>query len=96
MVFLTNNADEGHNAASSNIAFVMKDGTVEYVPIADFMEEITNNEKAAIKGTLKIDGFVIDVLAADIRQKGTAGSYSMTIFVLPDGSYIKYDTSTLN
>lgn len=88
---------EGQDASKNSVAFIMEDGTVEYVSGENMVTEIVNNGIANIKGTLSIDGFVIDAFTVDVGEDGAkAGGYATTIFVLSDGSYIKYDTSMLN
>ncbi len=84
---------EGHDALYDSVAFIMEDGSVEYLSLNDALEKSDFN----IKGKLKIDGFVVDAFTIGVGQEGApAGGYGSTIFVLADGSYVKYDTSMLN
>lgn len=84
---------EGHDALYDSVAFIMEDGSVEYLSLNDALEKSDFN----INGKLKIDGFVVDAFTIGVGQEGaSAGGYGSTIFVLADGSYVKYDTSMLN
>ncbi len=88
---------EGQDASMNSVAFIMEDGTVEYVSGESMVTEIVDNGVANIKGTLSIDGFVIDAFTVGVGEDGAkAGGYATTIFVLSDGNYIKYDASMLN
>ena len=89
-------AGEGQDSSLSNVAFIMEDGTVKYIPAESLVKEIVDNGSATIKGTLKIDGFVVDAFTVGVGEEGATGGYATTIFVLSDGSYIKYDASMLN
>lgn len=84
---------EGQDALDDSVAFIMEDGSVEYLSLNDALE----NSDFSINGKLKIDGFVIDVFTIGVGQEGAStGGYGSTIFVLADGSYVKYDASMLN
>ena len=89
-------AGEGQDASSSNVAFIMEDGTVSYIPAEELVQEVVNNGSATIKGILNIDGFVVDAFTVGVSEEGSIGGYATTIFVLSDGTYIKYDNSMLN
>lgn len=80
---------EGHDAAEDSIAFILENGDVEYIPLAEALQV----NDFAIKGKLKIDKPVIDIFEIGVSQD--VGGYASTIFVLSDGSYIKYDKSLL-
>ncbi|MBR2709553.1 hypothetical protein IKE72_00535 [Candidatus Saccharibacteria bacterium] len=83
-------ASAGQDASMGNIAFIMEDGTVQYVPIKEAVESDT----PTIKGKIAIDGFVTDAFTVNINEGGTGG-YAATIFILSDGSYIQYSDSML-
>ncbi len=84
---------EGHDALYDSVAFIMEDGSVEYLSLNDALEKSDFN----INGKLKLDGFVVDAFTIGVGQEGASvGGYGSTIFVLADGSYVKYDTSMLN
>ena len=89
-------AGEGQDASSSNVAFIMEDGTVSYIPAEELVKGVVNNGSATIKGTFNIDGFVVDAFTVGVSEEGSIGGYATTIFVLSDGTYIKYDDSMLN
>lgn len=95
-IYKTVIAGEGQDASTSNVAFIMEDGTVSYLPTENLVKEIKNDGAASIKGTLKIDGFVVDAFTVGVREDGIVGGYVTTIFVLSDGTYVKYNTSMLN
>lgn len=87
---------EGQDGTLSSVAFIMEDGTVEYIPSIDLVTDMVTNGVSNIKGTLSIDGFVIDAFQVGVGNKdGSAGGYATTIFVLSDGSYVKFDESML-
>lgn len=83
-------AGAGHDARWANIAFIMEDGTVEYIP----MEAIRNGD-FTVKGKLAIDGFVVDAIEVGVGEEGVSGGYRATIFVLSDGSYIEFSEAML-
>lgn len=89
-------AGEGQDSSMSNAAFIMEDGTVSYLPVEDLVKGVVNDGVATIKGTLKIDGFVVDAFTVNVSEDGATGGYATTIFVLSDGTYVKYDASMLN
>lgn len=82
---------EGHDALYDSIAFIMEDGSVEYFVLNDALGQSDFN----IKGKLTIDGFVIDAFTVGVGEEGTIGGYASTIFILSDGTYLKYDESML-
>ena len=73
----------------------MTDGTVSYIPNADLANGLVNGGTATIKGTLNIDGFVVDAFTVSASDGGMGG-YATTVFVLSDGTYVTYDDSMLN
>lgn len=90
-------AGEGQDSSLSNVAFIMEDGTVSYIPAEELVRGVVDNGSATIKGTLNINGFVVDAFTVEVGEEGsTAGGYATTIFVLSDGTYVKYDGSMLN
>ena len=82
---------EGQDNGGSNIGFIMTDGTVQYFPFVEAM----NNNSFVIKGKLGLDGFITNAIniTAGPTDPGVVGGYGSTIFVLRDGSYVKYDES---
>lgn len=82
---------EGHDALYDSVAFIMEDGSVEYLVLNDALERSDFN----IKGKLDIDGFVIDAFTVGVGEEGAVGGYASTIFILSDGTYLKYDESML-
>ena len=84
---------EGQANQDDVIGFVMTDGTVQYMPFYESMR----SGSYTIKGTMNVGGFVRDVIG-DVNVWNTevpAGGYGTTIFVLGDGSFVKYDSSML-
>lgn len=75
-------------AAFTNIGFIMTDGTVKYIPY----ESITNKD-FSVKGTLNIDGYVVSTTEVSVHN-GMSG-YAATVFVLRDGTFVKFDDSML-
>ena len=84
----------GHDNLYNNIGFIMDNGTVQYIPLFDAIE----NNDFSIKGALNIDGYVIDAfrVGAGPADPNAHGGYNTTIFVLSDGSYLEYSDSMLN
>ena len=80
----------GHDNSENVIGFIMTDGTVKYIPLYDAIER----NEFAVKGSLKIDGYVIDKCDINVGE-GMTG-YHSTVFVLSDGTFIEYDKSMLN
>ena len=85
---------QGQDNSDSNIGFIMTDGSVYYFP---FVEAMKNND-FGIKGKLNVDGFVTDAIeiTAGPTDPGVAGGYGSTIFILKDGTYVKFDETMLN
>ena len=56
------------------------------------------NNDFSIKGKLNVDGFVTDAIeiTAGPTDPGVAGGYGSTIFILKDGTYVKFDETMLN
>ena len=81
----------GQMKMNENIGFIMQDGTVQYF---DFNNAVANNDFSVKK--LNIDGFVVDALDMGVGSTGSsAGGYVATVFVLSDGSNVKYTESML-
>ena len=87
---------EGQDGSTSSVAFIMEDGTVSYSPAEELVRNVVNNGAGTAKGILKINGFVVDAFTVGVREDGIMGGYVTTIFVLSDGTYVKYDPSMLN
>lgn len=86
---------EGQDNLHSKIGFIMTDGTVQYFPLIESM----SNDSFVIKGEIKIDGFItdaIEITAGPTESSTHGGGYGSTVFVMSDGSYVKFDESMLN
>lgn len=83
---------EGQSNNESNIGFIMTDGTVQYFPFFKAMESKT----FAAQGKLRIDGFVTNAIKVGAHPVNSpVGGYGSTVFLLRDGSYVKYDETML-
>lgn len=76
---------KGQMTVHSKVAFIMEDGSVEYLS----MEDAILRNDFAVKGKVKVDKPVVDILEA------TTQSYGVSILVFADGSYVEYDDSML-
>lgn len=82
----------GQMKMDDNIGFILEDGTVEYFKFSDAIANSNINVKK-----LNINGSVVDAFDVGINPTTSpVGGYVSTIFVLADGSYVKYDESMLN
>ena len=71
------------------IGFIMTDGSVRYLSFYGVM----NNGDYTLK-TLNLDGKVVDAIKVTTGQKGaTAGGFITNVFVLADGTVLKFDES---
>ena len=81
----------GQDSGLDRLGFIMADGSVKYtLPI----HEAVSSNDLSIKGNLAVEGKVndaVDVSVAD-AERGYGG-YGATVFVLSDGSYVKYNDS---
>lgn len=77
----------GQDGSGQNIGFIMTDGTVQYFPLADAIK----NDDFSIKGTLAIDGNVVDVVYTSIH----ADNYNSgaELFILDNGTIIRFRES---
>ena len=83
---------EGHDGGGDSIGFIMTDGQIKYLPL---YESIKEND-FRIRGTVKVDGRVVDVLKILVNfTNNRTGGYASSVFVLSDGSFVKYDSSML-
>ena len=82
---------QGHDNSNSNIGFIMTDGTIQYFSFIESMESKT----FAVKGTLGIDGFIVDSFEVSVSTGSPIGGYGSTAFILSDGSVVKFDESML-
>ena len=75
-----------------NLGFIMLDGTVYYVNLADAIEK----NDFAVKGPLNIAGYVTDSIVVELEptEENPAGGLS-SVFVLQDGSMLEFDKSML-
>lgn len=84
---------EGQENSGNSIGFIMTDGTVQYFPLW----EAVLNDDYSIRGTANIDGYVVDALDIAVSPTDSpVGGYGSTVFVLSDGSYVKYDKSIVD
>lgn len=82
----------GQDHSNTRIGFIMTDGSVKYtLPI----QEAVSNNDFGIKGNLGIDGEVSDVLDASIYEVELYTGYVSSIFILKDGSFVKFDESMI-
>ena len=80
-------AGEGQGVYLDEVAFIMTDGSVQYIKLSDLVDD----GNATVQGTYPIDGFVVDGITANAFTKGSLyGGYSTTIFILSNGSQISY------
>ncbi len=90
-ILLTNTMLEGFK---NGIGFIMTDGTVQYVPVDEQSGNTFN-----VKGTLKIDGFVVDGIGAGIKENiysNEAGNSGWaTLLILNDGKTLRLDAAML-
>lgn len=70
------------------IGFIMTDGTVKYFSFYDVM----NDGSYSIK-KLDLDGKVVDIVKITSGRNGTVGGYITNVFVLKDGSVVRFDES---
>ncbi len=86
---------EGHEASGDIAAFIMEDGTVQYLKLQEAFDNMDFN----IKDKINIDGFVTDIFnigAGFYDDNGEfLGSGGSTVFILRDGTYLKYDPSSM-
>lgn len=69
------------------LGLIMTDGTVKYVPLNG-----NSGSSFAVKGTLNIDGFVVDAIGAEVKpNEYVEGSDWSTLFVLKSGKVLKFD-----
>ena len=82
----------GQMNLQNKIGFIMTDGSIKYIPMYDAVE----NNDFSVKGSLKIDGYVVDAVNVAVKdiERGYGG-YRATGFVLRDGAYLEYDDSML-
>ena len=73
----------------------MEDGTVQYLKLQEAFDNMDFN----IKDKINIDGFVTDIFnigAGFYDDNGEfLGSGGSTVFILRDGTYLKYDPSSM-
>ncbi len=86
---------EGNGTGDEKIGFLMEDGSVWYVEVYDNDFNINKNMEAK---KLNIDGFVKDIVSVTYTENADApaGGYGSTVFVMGDGSFVKYEESMLN
>ena len=74
--------------ADPYVGFIMKDGSVKYFSFFDAM----NKNEYTLK-TLNLDGKVVDSLKMTSDDEGGIGGYVTNVFVLDDGTFVKFDNS---
>lgn len=75
----------------SGLGLIMTDGTVKYVPLDE-----TSGNVFSVKGVLNLDGYVVDVIGAEIRQNQyLEGSDWSTLFVLKSGEVVEFSETVL-
>lgn len=79
----------GQDKTTNNVGFIMSDGAVQYLPLAD----IINGNDGATPKKLNLGGFVVDAIGIQVSE-ASSGHFS-TIFVLKDGSTVQFDESML-
>ena len=79
----------GQEVADAPILFLMTDGSVYYVLPSEFKD----TKEVSVKSKLNISGPVADVVTVGTGENGAEGFE--TVFVLKDGTIIKYDESLL-
>ena len=82
---------EGQDGIDDSLAFILEDGTVDYMPVNEIFA--TSSEET-IKGKVKINGFVTDIMTINVVDENGYG-YGSTVFVLSDGSIVKYNKDTM-
>lgn len=81
----------GQMKMNDNIGFIMQDGTVQYF---DFNNAVSNNDFSVKKAN--IDGFVVDAFDVGVDPTGSPmGGHVATVFILSDGSSVKYSEAML-
>lgn len=91
-IFKVVEVGEGQDALYDSVAFIMENGEVQYLSLNDALEK----GDFAIRGKMDIDGYVTDAFAIGVGEDGaSAGGYGSTVFILNDGSFVKYDESML-
>lgn len=87
-VFEIKNAKDNTNNV---LAFLLEDGTIDYLPLRSSLESMS----FAIKGKVKVDGFVIDAANIWFFDDREIEGYETTLFTLSDGSYVRFRKSML-
>lgn len=78
-------ANKGHDATDSKIAFILEDGTVDYVSSETLLTAALSSGVATIEGKLPVGGFVVDALTVSMIEG--ISSAMTTIIVFADGTY---------
>ena len=82
---------EGHDNTDSMIGFIMEDGKIAYVRL----DEFATNNSPSIAGYLNLEKKAIDALEVGVSESGGVGGYGSTVFVMSDGTFVKYDSAML-
>ena len=83
----------GQDGGLFQIGFIMTDGTVQYL---DTLYKLAESNDFSVKGTVAINGFVTNAVGVSVMDVVRGyGGYHATVFVLKDGSYVKFDESML-
>ncbi len=85
---------EGHDADDDSVAFILEDGTVDYLPLNGVFE---SSSEETIKGKVNISGFVTDIfwIGVSSTDPEAIGGGTSSVFVLSNGTFVKYDKATM-
>lgn len=85
---------EGHDADDDSVAFILEDGTVDYLPLNGVFE---SSSEETIKGKVNISGFVTDIfwIGVSSTDPEAIGGGTSSVFVLSNGTFVKYNKDTM-
>ena len=83
----------GQDNSDSNIGFILTDGTVDYLPLY----ESVRDDNFAIRGKVGVGGDVVDIFSVGVDPTTSpVGGYMSSVFVLNDGTFVKFNEAMLN
>ena len=82
---------EGQENSGNMIGFIMENGQVAYFNLYD----LALSNSVDIKGYLNINNYIVDAIEVGVNSSN-GGGYGSTVFVLSDGSFVKYDATMLD
>lgn len=86
---------EGHEASGDIAVFIMEDGTAQYLKLQEAFDNMDFN----IKGKINTDGFITDIFHIGVGSYDDNGEFlgagGSTVFVFRDGTYLKYNPSSM-